>query len=134
MITRILSSLLLCLLAAPVTAQQTAPKKMPPLMIEEQGSFFVGGRDVKSDTLSTLPAYVASGTITVDQMYVRYQVPTGTLVIPIVLIHGCCLTGKTWETTPDGRMGWDEYFVRHSHATYVITRSGVAVPQAIRRR
>ena len=39
---------------------------------------------------------------------------------PITLIHGCCLTGKTWETTPDGRMGWDEYFVRHGHPTYVI--------------
>jgi hypothetical protein len=75
---------------------------------------------VKSDTLSTLPAYASSGTITVDQMYVRYQVPVGTLGIPIILIHGCCLTGKTWETTPDGRMGWDEYFVRHSHPTYVI--------------
>jgi hypothetical protein len=91
-----------------------------PLTIARQGSFFVGGREVKSDTLSTLPAYAASGTITVDQMYVRYQVPVGQFGVPIVLIHGCCLTGKTWETTPDGRMGWDEYFVRHAHPTYVI--------------
>lgn len=91
-----------------------------PLTIAHQGSFFVGGRDVKSETLSTLPAYTSSGTITVDQMYVRYQVPVGQLGVPITLIHGCCLTGKTWETTPDGRMGWDEYFVRHGHATYVI--------------
>jgi hypothetical protein len=41
---------------------------------------------------------IGSITITVDQMYVRYQVPVGTLGIPITLIHGCCLTGKTWET------------------------------------
>ena len=53
-------------------------------------------------------------------MYVRYQVPAGAPGVPITLIHGCCLTGKTWETTPDGRMGWDEYFVRHGHPTYVI--------------
>ena len=54
-----------------------APAMAEPLSIEKQGSFFVGGRDVKSDTLSTLPAYAPSGTITVDQMYVRYQVPVG---------------------------------------------------------
>jgi pimeloyl-ACP methyl ester carboxylesterase len=109
----------LCSIASAAVAQ--APRPDPgPLTITRQGSFFVGGRDVKSETLSTLPAYAASGTITVDQMYVRYQVPTGALSVPIVLIHGCCLTGKTWETTPDGRMGWDEYFVRHGHPTYVI--------------
>jgi hypothetical protein len=102
--------------AAPALAQQ----KMPPLMIEQQGSFFVGGRNIKSDTLSTLPAYAPSGTITVEQMYVRYQIPVDAKRPPVVLIHGCCLTGKTWETTPDGRMGWDEYFVRKGYPTYVI--------------
>ncbi|HKA42978.1 MAG TPA: esterase [Burkholderiales bacterium] len=106
-----------------------------PLVIEKQGSFFVGGRDVHSDTLSTLPQYAPAGTITVDQMYVRYQVPVNAKRYPITLIHGCCLTGKTWETTPDGRMGWDEYFVRRGYATYVIDqawrgRSG-ANPSAI---
>jgi pimeloyl-ACP methyl ester carboxylesterase len=75
---------------------------------------------VHSDTLSTLPAYAGDGTITIDQMYVRFQVPVGNPGVPITLIHGCCLTGKTWETTPDGRMGWDEYFVRKGHPTYVV--------------
>jgi len=83
-----------------------------PLMIESQGSFFIGGHDVKSDALSGLSAYDAAGTVTVDQMYVHYQVPVAPKGLPVTLIHGCCLTGKTWETTPDGRMGWDEFFVR----------------------
>jgi len=94
-----------------------------PLVIAQQGSFFIGGRDVKSDTLSTLPAYSASGTVTVEQMYVRYQVPASVKGWPVTMIHGCCLTGKTWETTPDGRMGWDEYFVRMGHPVYVIDQS-----------
>ena len=42
-----------------------------------------------------------AGTVTVDQMYVHYQVPVAP-GLPVTLIHGCCLTGKTWETTP----GW----------------------------
>ena len=91
-----------------------------PLSIARQGSFFVGGRNVQSDTLSVLPQYASAGTISVDQMYVRYQIPADATRRPITLIHGCCLTGKTWETTPDGRMGWDEYFVRKGHPVYVI--------------
>jgi pimeloyl-ACP methyl ester carboxylesterase len=94
-----------------------------PLVIAQQGSFFIGGRDIKSDTLSTLPAYAASGTVTVEQMYVRYQVPASGKGWPVTMIHGCCLTGKTWETTPDGRMGWDEYFLRMGHPVYVIDQS-----------
>jgi hypothetical protein len=119
----ICATLFAAALALPTAAQEP---RMPtgPLSIESQGSFFVGGREVRSDALSTLPAYAPSGTITVDQMYVRYQVPVSTAGRrPVTLIHGCCLTGKTWETTPDGRMGWDEYFVRRGHPTYVIDQA-----------
>ena len=51
---------------------------------------------------------------------VAAKIPAGAGHTPVTLIHGCCLTGKTWETTPDGRMGWDEYFVRQGFPTYVI--------------
>jgi pimeloyl-ACP methyl ester carboxylesterase len=107
-------------MSAPVLAADPGPG---PLTLAGQGSFFVGGRDVQSDTLSTLPAYAPSGTITVDQVYVRYQIPVDPVRPPLVLIHGCCLTGKTWETTPDGRMGWDEFFVRRGFPTYVIDQA-----------
>ncbi len=108
---------------SPAPIQKTAAPAVKPLVIERQGSFFIGGRDVHSDTLSTLPAYAPTGTVTVDQMYVRYQVPVDARRRSVTLIHGCCLTGKTWETTPDGRMGWDEYFVRHGYSTYVIDQA-----------
>ena len=110
-------------LAWPSVAQQPAASKMQPLVIERQGSFFVGGHDVYSETLSILPQYGSMGTVTVDQMYVRYQIPVNAAHHPITLIHGCCLTGKTWETTPDGRMGWDEYLVRKGYPTYTIDQS-----------
>ena len=108
-------------LAMPAAAQEAS--KVSPLSIEKQGSFFVGGRGVHSDTLSTLPNFAPSGTVTVDQMYVRYQIPVNSARRPLTLIHGCCLTGKTWETTPDGRMGWDEYFLRKGYPTYVIDQA-----------
>ena len=125
------TSLVLCVAGC---AQQPAVMD-GPLTIAKQGSFFVGGKSVQSDSLSTLPAYAPSGTIAVEQMYVHYQVPVAPAGRPITLIHGCCLTGKTWETTPDGRMGWDEYFLRQGHAVYVIDQTSrgrsAASPAAI---
>jgi pimeloyl-ACP methyl ester carboxylesterase len=129
--TRLLTGAL-AILTVSVCAQEQGP-----LRIEKQGSFFVGGRDVHSDTLSSTMTRLPVGTITVDQVYVRYQIPDGPSGHPITFIHGCCLTGKTWETTPDGRTGWDEYFVRHGHGVYVIDQASrgrsAANPSAINR-
>jgi pimeloyl-ACP methyl ester carboxylesterase len=93
-----------------------------PLVIAKQGSFFVGGQEIKDKNLSLLPRYApeGGGTVSVNQMYVRYQTPVAAKKTPLVLVHGCCLTGKSWEATPDGRMGWDELFVRRGFSTYVI--------------
>jgi pimeloyl-ACP methyl ester carboxylesterase len=88
-----------------------------PLVLAEQGSFFVGG-----ETLNRGP----DDDVTIHQMYVQYQVPVGEAGVPIVMTHGCCLSSKTWETTPDGRMGWDEYFVRQQHPVYLTDQAGRA--------
>jgi pimeloyl-ACP methyl ester carboxylesterase len=90
-----------------------------PLTIKEQGSFFVGGesKSVKQPATGLLPAQ--EGSITVNQMYVQYQIPMKGGHVPVVFVHGCCLSSKTWETTPDGRMGWSEYFVRRGYPVYL---------------
>jgi pimeloyl-ACP methyl ester carboxylesterase len=102
-----------------VAAPLPAPAA-PPLTIKEQGSFFVGGekKTVASPAVGPIPAQ--SGEITVNQMYVQYQIPMkGDSHVPVVMVHGCCLSSKTWETTPDGRMGWSEYFVRKDRPVYL---------------
>ena len=68
----------------------------------------------------------SQGEITVDQMYVQFQVPMDDKRLPIVFVHGCCLSSKTWETTPDGRMGWFEYFTRKGFPTYLADQVGRA--------
>jgi len=95
-----------------------------PLVLKAQGSFFVGGE--KSDqTQVELGGLGPRGHIAVNQMYVRYMVPQdGDGNVPVVMVHGATLTGKSWETTPDGRMGWDEYFVRKGHPVYVPDQVG----------
>src|SRR5205814_8199268 len=68
-----------------------------------------------------------AGDITINQMYVQYQIPqNGDRHLPVVMVHGCCLSSKTWETTPDGRMGWNEYFVRKDRAVYLADQSSRA--------
>jgi pimeloyl-ACP methyl ester carboxylesterase len=123
-------------LSGGVSAQElkdvVAPKE--PMVIKEHGSFFVGGRTSHVD-LNGLdaegPAYVKqfglSGDSTVDQMYVQFQKPmTGEKRLAIVFIPGCCLSSKEWETTPDGRMGWYDYFTHKGYPTYLAEQAGRA--------
>ncbi|HEU4618186.1 MAG TPA: hypothetical protein VFV10_09095 [Gammaproteobacteria bacterium] len=107
-------------IASPSSAATKSRRDPGPLVLKSQGSFFVGGENKKV----TQPAFGGgspqSGEITVNQMYVQYQIPTkGDRHVPVVMVHGCCLSSKTWETTPDGRMGWSEYFVRKDRPVYL---------------
>jgi pimeloyl-ACP methyl ester carboxylesterase len=107
-------------------AQAFADLQTPdtPLVLTAQGSFFVGGERVEQ-TQVELGGLGPGGHITINQMYVRYMVPQGgDGNVPVVMLHGATLTGKSWETTPDGRMGWDEYFVRKGHPVYVPDQVG----------
>jgi hypothetical protein len=115
--------------SAACTLSALAEDAHGPLILDAEGSFFVGGTDTFSDALirpdsPVTSLFAASGTYTVNQMYVQYKIPQGAKRVPVILIHGCCLTGKTWETTPDGRQGWEEFFVRQGHPVYVVEQVG----------
>jgi pimeloyl-ACP methyl ester carboxylesterase len=115
-------------LGLPSAAQAQALKDVQtgdtPLVLKAQGSFYVGGETVEQ-TAGELGDLGPGGHITINQMYVRYMVPQGgERNVPVVMVHGATLTGKSWETTPDGRIGWDEYFVRKGHPVYVPDQVG----------
>jgi pimeloyl-ACP methyl ester carboxylesterase len=101
------------------------------LQVREIGSFHVGGRRV---TLQGLPAremhYTASaktpikvdpnGDYHVEQMYVQYvKLENPRARYPLLMIHGGRSTGVTWETTPDGRPGFQMEFLSRGHDVYV---------------
>ena len=117
--------LILTSLAAAQNKSRDESKK--PLTLASQGSFFVGG---ESKTMPTTPGRggaFGAGEITINQMYVQFQIPpNGDRHVPVVMVHGCCLSSKTWETTPDGRMGWNEYFVRKDRPVYMADQSSRA--------
>jgi pimeloyl-ACP methyl ester carboxylesterase len=121
MTTRWTLALILAIaIAGPTGAQdKRRDEGRKPLVLASQGSFFVGGQ---SKTLPSAPGSpgAGGGEVTVNQMYVQYQTPpNGDQHLPVVMVHGCCLSSKTWETTPDGRMGWNEYFVRKNRSVYL---------------
>lgn len=87
-----------------------------PLVIQEQGSFAAGG------TVITGPDPSGSGEFTLhgDHLYTFYQIPQNARKLPLVLWHGYGQFSKTWETTPDGREGFQNIFLRRGFGVYVI--------------
>ena len=120
----------LCVLAILTTFPIYAADAAKPLVLASQGSFFVGGETKTSKQLAgstTGPGAGVEGDVTINQMYVQYQTPlNANQHAPVVMVHGCCLSSKTWETTPDGRMGWNEYFVRKNRSVYLADQSSRA--------
>lgn len=110
------------------SAQQFQDVQTPrsPLVLKAQGSFFIGGNSVLQT--ATEVGFGPPGHVAINQMYVEYKIPEegDRNNPPLVLIHGGTLTGKAYETTPDGRMGWEEYFVRKGHAVYNLDQAGIA--------
>ena len=61
-----------------------------------------------------------NGQYMVEQMYVQFFLPRERKgKLPLLLWHGGGLTGVTYESTPDGREGWLNMFVRKGWDTYV---------------
>ncbi len=109
---------LLLLLGLPSAAQTAQPAAKPaPLTIADQGYFFVAGQY----------AAAKDGQIMTGQMYVQYQIPQQRKHrYPVVMWHGGGQTGTNFLGTPDGRMGWADYFVRQGYAVYVVDQPGRA--------
>ena len=99
-----------------------------PLVIEDQGSFFIGGVP-KVTTYATVPGpnqIPAPNQITIGQMYVQFQIPAAKKpnMPPVIMVHGSTHTAACLESTPDGREGWAPYFVRNGMSTYIVDQAG----------
>lgn len=55
-----------------------------------------------------------------NQMLVEALFPVNqTKKYPVVMFHGAGQTNNNWLLTPDGRMGWADYFVSKGYAVYL---------------
>ncbi len=95
--------------------------KRAPLIIREQGSFAVGGMVVTTPgTFDPFKVSPEGQTFHGDHAYVFYQIPVNARKLPLVLWHGYRQFSKTWETTPDGREGYQNIFLRRGFGVYLI--------------
>ena len=105
-----------------VISQSTYAKpKEKLLIIREQGSFAVGGTVIANPgTFNPYNQTPEGQTFHGDHAYVFYQIPDKARKYPLVMWHGFGQFSKTWETTPDGREGYQNIFLRRRFPVYLI--------------
>ncbi|MBA2490987.1 MAG: alpha/beta fold hydrolase, partial [Gammaproteobacteria bacterium] len=100
-----------------------ANENLKPITIVKQGSFFVGGETVAGpeDFDPTESTGVTNNqTFWINQLYAQFQIPRNDRDLPLVLVHGSGQTGKTWESTPDGRDGYQSIFLRRGYSVFIV--------------
>ena len=96
--------------------------KHKPLTIAEQGSFSVGGiMHTEPGNFALDNALKPQGqTFHGDHAYTFYQIPVKARKYPLVFLHGAGQSKRTWETTPDGREGFQNIFLRRGFGIYLL--------------
>jgi len=103
-----------------------------PIVLEQQGSFSFGGTVITGPDGNTFHG---------DHGYTFFQIPPNAQGLSLVMWHGAGEFSKTWESTPDGREGYQQIFSRRGWATYIIdqprrgnagrTTVGTTIPDAV---
>ncbi|MDR2443037.1 MAG: alpha/beta fold hydrolase [Deltaproteobacteria bacterium] len=92
-----------------------------PLTIAEQGAFAVGGTVVANPGTFDYKTLASAGqTLHGDHASVFYQIPVDAKKFPIAFLHGAGQSSRTWQTTPDGREGFQNIFLRRGYSVYLI--------------
>jgi hypothetical protein len=118
------------LLAALLGMLLTAAAAEQPIALRDMGSFHIGGRTIEISgepvkeilfTPGGVPAKVdPNGTYQIEQMYAQYfLVQNRKGKLPLLMWHGGGLTGATYETKPDGKPGWLNFFLRGGWDIYI---------------
>jgi pimeloyl-ACP methyl ester carboxylesterase len=55
-----------------------------------------------------------------DHAYVFYQIPDKAKKYPLIFLHGAGESKQTWETTPDGREGFQNIFLKKGYSVYLL--------------
>lgn len=114
-------TILAALLAVGMTLG-SASAMSKPVTIEDQGSFMAGGAVVTApgEYDGSKPMSFAGETLHGDHAYVFYQKPVKAHKYGMVFLHGYGQSSKTWESTPDGRDGFQNIFLERGYGTYLV--------------
>lgn len=109
-------------------AAETAETSVPDgaLVITKQGIFSSGGTVTEpvegefDETTNWLDLTRAGNTAHVDHANVLYQIPADDNGNPMVYLHGYGQSRMGWMTTPDGREGWSDIFLKNGHSAFLV--------------
>lgn len=96
------------------------------LQIADQGIFSSGGTVTEpvegeyDETTNWLDSTRAGNTAHVDHANVLYQRPVNETGLPMVFLHGYGQSRMGWMTTPDGREGWSDMFLKDGHSVFLV--------------
>jgi len=108
----------------------TAPSTDGAIALKSVRGYHVGGerktlsglpvKEVRTNPQAPVRKSDPNGDYQFGQLYVQhFALKSPAAKFPVLLWHGGGLSGVTWETTPDGRAGWHEYFMRAGYDTFV---------------
>ncbi|WP_026235623.1 alpha/beta hydrolase [Echinicola pacifica] len=110
---------LLALISISSIMAQTEGKK--PISLQDQGVFAVGGGIIKAEGEYDPNNPKKDGqTLHIDHATIHYQIPINAKKLPLVFWHGFGQTARTWQTTADGREGFQTIFLRKGFSVYLI--------------
>ncbi len=96
------------------------------LRIANQGIFSSGGTVTDpvdgefNDKTNWLDMTRAGNTAHIDHANVLYQIPENEIGLPMVFLHGYGQSRMGWMTTPDGRDGWSDFFLKSGHSVFLV--------------
>ncbi|TWI62519.1 hypothetical protein IP91_04039 [Pseudoduganella lurida] len=123
--------------ASQPAAASGSGKPQAPLVLRTMGSLYFGGTVTRAADGETFHG---------DHGYAQYYIPEHARTLPIVMWHGIGQSGRSFESTPDGREGFMSILPRRDWPVYIIDQprrgragrtqaqadSGYAVPTTLR--
>lgn len=86
-------------------------KEEKPIVLRTMGSLFFGGSVTTLENGETFHG---------DHGYAQFFIPEKAHDYPLIMWHGIGQSGRSYETTPDGREGFMAIMPRRNWATYII--------------
>lgn len=93
------------------TAWAAEEEAQKPIVLKTMGSFFFGGSVQTLENGETFHG---------EHGYAQYYIPQEARNLPIIMWHGIGQSGKTFESTPDGREGYQAILTRRDWPVYII--------------
>lgn len=106
--------MIFCLAAFLADGSAFAAEKKEPIKLATMGSLLFGGTVMKKPDGDTFHG---------DHGYAQYYIPENARQYPLIFWHGMMQSGRSWESTPDGREGFQVIFPRDDWAVYIIDQA-----------